>query len=67
MVLKDFAGAKIDFDAAIYMNPDYADAYNNRGRVRHYLGDNQGACSDWKKALELGIEDSQEMIDKYCK
>jgi tetratricopeptide (TPR) repeat protein len=67
MMLKDFAGAKIDFDAALFMNPDYADAFNNRGRVKHYLGDDKGACMDWAKALELGIQDSQDMIQKYCK
>ena len=67
MMLKDFMGALSDFNIAIVINPDYSDAYNNRGRVKHFLLDDAGACSDWKKAFELGIDDSRDMIDKYCK
>ena len=43
-----------------------AKGYNNNGDVKHELGDKEGACIDWKKALELGSKDTNEMIIKYC-
>ena len=45
-----------DYTKALKINPRYADAYNNRGRVHMVsLGNNDKACSDWKRACELGL------------
>jgi tetratricopeptide (TPR) repeat protein/S1-C subfamily serine protease len=46
-------GAIADYDKAISLNPNYADAYNNRGNTRKALGDKQGAIADYDKAISL--------------
>ncbi|MEI0446106.1 tetratricopeptide repeat protein, partial [Brachyspira intermedia] len=38
---------------AIKLNPDYADAYNNRGLTKENLGLYEDALKDYKKALKL--------------
>jgi tetratricopeptide (TPR) repeat protein len=44
-----------DFNKAIEINPMDAEAYNNRGFVYMVkLGNKEKACSDWKRACELG-------------
>jgi len=44
-----------DYTKAIEINPRYAEAYNNRGFTYIVnLGDKKRACSDWKRACELG-------------
>jgi len=34
----------------------------NRGISKEMLRDEQGACTDWRKALEMGIEEAIEYI-----
>ncbi|MBG0743530.1 MAG: tetratricopeptide repeat protein, partial [Cylindrospermopsis raciborskii KL1] len=41
------------FTQAIQINPNFAQAYNNRGATRNDLGDKEGAISDFKKAAQL--------------
>jgi tetratricopeptide (TPR) repeat protein len=50
---RDFEGAIKNFDRAIKINPDYADAYNNRATVRQELGDDAGAFEDCTNAILL--------------
>lgn len=40
--------------------------YFNRGVVKYYLNDMNGACSDWNKALELGFGTAYQYIQEYC-
>ncbi len=49
----DFTGAIADYSAAIRLNPNYANAYNNRGFIRFQLGDKQEAMSDYNQALQI--------------
>ncbi|MEI0479332.1 tetratricopeptide repeat protein, partial [Brachyspira pulli] len=42
-----------DFDKAIKLDPDYVDAYNNRGLTKENLGLYEEALKDYKKALKL--------------
>ncbi len=49
---KDFQRASADCDAAIRLDPDFAQAYNNRGLARQGLGDLSGAIDDFSAALE---------------
>jgi tetratricopeptide (TPR) repeat protein len=50
---RDFEGAIENFNRAIKLNPDYANAYNNRANVRHELGDFPGAIEDYTEAILL--------------
>ncbi len=49
----DFKGAIADYTKAIEINPQYADAYNNRGAAKYSLKDTQGAIADYNKAIEI--------------
>ena len=42
----DFQGAIEDYNQAIKIKPDYAEAYYNRGLARSELGDKKGAIED---------------------
>jgi len=50
---KDLKGAIADLSQAIKINPNYAEAYSNRGNVRDDLGDKQGAVADFNQAIKI--------------
>jgi len=41
-------------------------AYYYRGLAKFNSKNKIGACTDWQKALDLGIEDAQSSIDEKC-
>ena len=45
-----------DFNRAIALNPNYADAYNNRGFVYIEKGNMTKAATDFQKACDLGYQ-----------
>jgi eukaryotic-like serine/threonine-protein kinase len=45
--------ASVDFDAAVRLDPNSADAYNGRGFARVALGDYRGAVRDAEQAVRL--------------
>jgi tetratricopeptide (TPR) repeat protein len=49
----NYRGAIAIFTELILTNPDYADAYFNRGIARAKLGDYQGAIADHTQAIAL--------------
>lgn len=49
----DPAAALADLDRAIELDPSYADAYANRGSIRHLLGDYSAALADLDRAIDL--------------
>ncbi|WP_410172242.1 tetratricopeptide repeat protein, partial [Dolichospermum planctonicum] len=51
--LKDKQKAIDDYTQAININPNDADAYNNRGLVRSELGNKQGAIDDYTQAIKI--------------
>jgi hypothetical protein len=40
--------------------------YYNRGIVKNFLNDTEGDCSDWSKAVEMGIKQAYEQISENC-
>ena len=42
------------------------DSYYNRGVCYKKLGNDSAACSDWQKAKELGDNESEKLLIKYC-
>ncbi len=61
------------YDKALELQPkdimDYSNwvkNYYNRGVSKFNLDDLQGACKDWKKALELGFGPAHDYIMEYC-
>jgi len=51
--LGDKQGAIADYNQAINIKPDYADAYYNRGIAKKNLGDYQGAIADYNQAIKI--------------
>lgn len=51
-----FASAIKDYDTAIRLAPDFADAYINRADAREELGDLQGAIKDYSTSIRLGAD-----------
>ena len=49
----DNQGAIIAYNEAIRLNPNLAEAYNNRGIVRDELGDKPGAIDDYTLAIKF--------------
>jgi len=52
-------------DGTLEGSPDNALLYLNRGLIRELLGDPEGACTDWTRALDLGAEIAAEYL-KEC-
>ena len=60
--LGDYQGAIADYNQAIKIKPDYADAYYNRGIAKYNLGDYQGAIADYNQAAQLYAQQNK-MVD----
>ena len=48
-----YEAAIIDYDEAIQLKPDFAEAYTNRGVAKHRLGRYVAAIADCDKAIQL--------------
>ena len=54
-----------DYNRALEINPDYAQAYGNRGLARLRSGDKQGAIADLQTAADVFIKQGKQ--DDYHK
>ncbi|MEJ2596040.1 MAG: tetratricopeptide repeat protein [bacterium] len=64
--LKEFHRAIDDYSEAIKIEPELAEAYYNRALTLLYLNEKGLACKDLSKAGELGIQESYNVIKRYC-
>jgi len=55
-----------EYNKAINIEPEFAEAYYNRGLVRILLNDVEGGAKDLSHAGELGIDESYNVIKRYC-
>ena len=62
----DAYGAIFDCIKAIKINPNSAEAFGIRGIAKTMINDISGACSDGKKAAELGNTKYQETLRPFC-
>ena len=51
---------------SIANDPKNGPAYYNRGIARQMLREEADCCSDWKKALELGVTGAKSFINASC-
>ncbi|MDR0834586.1 MAG: tetratricopeptide repeat protein [Candidatus Symbiothrix sp.] len=61
---KDHAAAILAYTDAIQRNPEFAEAYYNRGLTHLYLGENELGIADMSKAGELGVINAYSVIKK---
>ena len=54
-------------DKVINEDPKYAEAYRLRGLCKAQLKKTDDACIDFKKAKELGDQNVDTLLEKYCK
>ena len=57
-----FVAAKADYQKAILVNPEYANAHNNRGNMRFWDEDIEGAIADYTEAIRL----APSFCEAYC-
>ncbi len=65
--LNEYTNALSEFSKAIEINPNYGEAYFNRGTIYYNSGNTTNACEDWVKAYKLGLGESKELLNQYCK
>ena len=53
------------YDEAIEINPNFAKAYHERGRIKLLKGDKDGSVEDMKKAIELAPENEINISGQY--
>ena len=59
------ADLKAAFEA-IDQNPNFAEAYYNRGIIQIFMKDTRKGCLDISKAGELGIVEAYEVLKRYA-
>ena len=58
--------AILDCNTAVILDSKNSTSYKNRGIVKDNLGDIRGACSDWRKASNLGDLEARDYVRKFC-
>jgi tetratricopeptide (TPR) repeat protein len=63
---KDYAGAIVDYTKALEQNPSFVEAYEERSHTYYRLSKNAEACSDIRKAIDLGGTYLHDLLKAYC-
>jgi tetratricopeptide (TPR) repeat protein len=63
---KDYRKAKDLSTRAIDLDSANGAAYYNRGIARQMLREEEGCCSDWRKAYKLGVSGAKSFINASC-
>jgi tetratricopeptide (TPR) repeat protein len=61
-----FEEAIADFEKAVELKPDYADAYFNLGRIYYILHDEDKACENYQLAAKYGRPNLEDYL-KRCR
>ena len=62
---KQYQAAIADFEAAIALKPDYADAYFNLGKTYYLMHNEDKACENYKMAEHYGRPNMEDIL-KRC-
>ncbi|MDN5204645.1 tetratricopeptide repeat protein [Fulvivirgaceae bacterium BMA10] len=65
--LGKFRDALNGYNNAININKDFGDAYLSRGAIKVYMRQMKGACSDFRTAKALDVQEADKAISQYCK
>ncbi len=60
----DYEGAREDFSQALFIQPNYDDAYISRGIARFKLGDRQGAIEDYTQAIFINPDNADAYVSR---
>lgn len=66
LLFAEYKEAVDAYDEAISADPDYAQAYHNRGIAFHMSYRPLQGCEDLERAMQLGYEDSEEAFQYFC-
>jgi tetratricopeptide (TPR) repeat protein len=66
-VIRNDSLALADYNQAIRYNPGFAQAYFNRGILQMRRQNPDAACSDFRKVRQLGYNQADELIGRYCR
>ena len=56
-----------EYNKAIKLEPNFAEAWFNRGLAKLIKGDKQSGCFDISKSGELGLNQAYSIIQRFCK
>jgi len=56
-----------DFAMSLDIYPRQPELLIQRAQIRFDAGDTEGACHDWKKALEMGNAKAADLLYKHCR
>ena len=62
--LGNYEGAIADYDTAIRLKPDFANAYHNRGIAKTRLGEHLSAITDYDTAIRLKPDDADAYVNR---
>jgi hypothetical protein len=64
---QDYETALYYYDQVLAINPKDMESLYKRGICKKHMGNQDGACNDWKKILEFGGTGTEILLEKYCK